>query len=746
MIDEEWDEGYMLQNSEEVNNIYSKIITLESLQEKIDSYNPNSDRELIKKAYNYSVTAHSGQSRLSGEPYIIHPLSVAHIVADLRMDDSTIAAALLHDVLEDTKITEIQLNESFGKEITSLVKGVSKLNVGFHFSSKEEEQIENYRRLFVAMAEDIRVIIIKLADRLHNMRTLKYQYRDKKELIARETLEIFAPIAHRLGIGMIQTELENLSLFFLDPESYCNIQQGIEKIRDHREKQIQEATEKLSQRIQQANLVVEIQSRLKNIYSIYLKINRQNVSLEDLHDLIALRVITNTVEECYAVLGLVHSLWVPVAGRFKDYIALPKSNMYQSLHTTVIGPGGVPMEIQIRTKEMHHIAEYGIAAHWRYKEGKSADSADTFNERMAWLRQILEWQQDLRTTNEFIESLKIDLFDDEVYVFTPKGDLKKLPKGSSPIDFAYLIHTEVGNNCIGARVNKQIVPLDYELKSGDIVEIISSRSASGPSMDWLRIAKTPAARNKIRAFLRKKNREANRERGKLFMERELEKFALTSEEQNLVNAKIAEFMADNNYKTIDDLHVIIGEGRLTIRQFIGKVVPFEIRKRFQIRRKTETKKTAQTSGDGVIIQGATGLAVKLARCCTPIPGDKIIGYVTLGKGITVHRLDCHNLTRLTQDEERLVEAEWDESYGRFYDAGLVIDALDRPKLLVDITNTVSNYGVSIRSVHAHSMMNDARIYLVISIKNKVELDHLFREIKKVSNVRNVRRGGIFGLR
>ena len=502
----------MLRNYE-VNSIFSKTITLESLQEKIDSYNPYSDRELIKKAYDFSVDAHSGQSRLSGEPYIIHPLSVAHIVADLRMDDSTIAAALLHDVLEDTKNTEAQLKETFGKEITMLVKGVSKLNVGFHFSSKEEEQIENYRPL-CSYGRDIRVIIIKLADRLHNMRTLKYQYRDKKELIARETLEIFAPIAHRLGIGMIQTELENLSLYFLDPESYCSIQQGIEKIRDHREKQIQEATEKLSQRIQQANLVVEIQSRLKNIYSIYLKINRQNVSLEDLHDLIALRAITNTVEECYAVLGLVHSLWVPVAGRFKDYIALPKSNMYQSLHTTVIGPGGVPMEIQIRTREMHHVAEYGIAAHWRYKR-KSADSADAFNERMAWLRQILEWQQDLRTTHEFVESLKIDLFDDEVYVFTPKGDLKKLPKGSSPIDFAYLIHTEVGNNCIGARVNKQIVPLDYELKSGDIVEIISSRSSSGPSLDWLRIAKTPAARNKIRGISAQKESRCQSRAGKI---------------------------------------------------------------------------------------------------------------------------------------------------------------------------------------------------------------------------------------
>ncbi len=729
-----------------MNTIYLESLTLESLLSKIDKYNPNSDQNLITKAYEYSLSAHQGQSRLSGEPYIIHPLAVAHIVTDLRMDNTTIAAALLHDVLEDTQTTDNQLISLFGKEIASLVRGVTKLNVGFHFSSKEEEQIENYRRLFIAMAEDIRVIIIKLADRLHNMRTLKYQYRDKKEVIARETLEIFAPIAHRLGIGMIQSELENLSLYFLDLEAFCSIQQGIEKIKDQRELQIQEATKKLAQRIQQANIVAEIQSRFKNIYSIYLKINRQNVSLEDLHDLIALRVITNTVEECYAVLGLVHSLWVPVAGRFKDYIALPKSNMYQSLHTTVIGPGGVPMEIQIRTWDMHHVAEYGIAAHWRYKEGKSGDSDDTFNERMAWLRQILEWQQDLRTTHEFVESLKIDLFDDEVYVFTPKGDLRKLPRGSSTIDFAFLIHTEVGNNCIGARVNKQIVPLDYELKSGDIVEIITSRTSTGPSLDWLRIAKTPAARNKIRAFLRKKNRDANRDRGKVFMEKELEKFSLTPEEQNVVNTKLAEFMEVNNFKTMDDLYVSIGEGRITIRQFISKVVPFEIRKRFQTKRKVASKQSTQPSGDGVIIQGASGLAVKIARCCTPIPGDKIVGYVTLGKGITIHRIDCLNLERLTRDESRLVEAEWDENYGRYYDAGLVVEALDRPKLLADVTNTVANFGVTIRSVHAHLISSDARIYLVISVKNKEELENLFRELRKVSNVKNIRRGGIFGLR
>jgi len=729
-----------------MNTIYLESLTLESLLSKIDKYNPNSDQNLITKAYEYSLSAHQGQSRLSGEPYIIHPLAVAHIVTDLRMDNTTIAAALLHDVLEDTQTTDNQLISLFGKEIASLVRGVTKLNVGFHFSSKEEEQIENYRRLFIAMAEDIRVIIIKLADRLHNMRTLKYQYRDKKEVIARETLEIFAPIAHRLGIGMIQSELENLSLYFLDLEAFCSIQQGIEKIKDQRELQIQEATKKLAQRIQQANIVAEIQSRFKNIYSIYLKINRQNVSLEDLHDLIALRVITNTVEECYAVLGLVHSLWVPVAGRFKDYIALPKSNMYQSLHTTVIGPGGVPMEIQIRTWDMHHVAEYGIAAHWRYKEGKSGDSDDTFNERMAWLRQILEWQQDLRTTHEFVESLKIDLFDDEVYVFTPKGDLRKLPRGSSIIDFAFLIHTEVGNNCIGARVNKQIVPLDYELKSGDIVEIITSRTSTGPSLDWLRIAKTPAARNKIRAFLRKKNRDANRDRGKVFMEKELEKFSLTPEEQNVVNTKLAEFMEVNNFKTMDDLYVSIGEGRITIRQFISKVVPFEIRKRFQTKRKVASKQSTQPSGDGVIIQGASGLAVKIARCCTPIPGDKIVGYVTLGKGITIHRIDCLNLERLTRDESRLVEAEWDENYGRYYDAGLVVEALDRPKLLADVTNTVANFGVTIRSVHAHLISSDARIYLVISVKNKEELENLFRELRKVSNVKNIRRGGIFGLR
>lgn len=407
------------------------------------------------------------------------------------MDENTIAASLLHDVLEDSEVTEEDLEKNFGEEITNLVKGVTKLNRGFSYVSREEAEVENYRRLFIAMAQDVRVIIIKLADRLHNMRTLKYQYRDKKETIARETLEIFAPIANRLGINRIQTELEDLSLFFLDPGAYCNIQRGIERVKEAQEKQVEEAKQELEARLKKAGIEAEIQSRFKHIYSIYNKLNRQKISLEDLPDLIALRVITREVEECYAVLGMVHTLWKPVEGRFKDYIAVPKSNMYQSLHTTVIGPRGAPMEVQIRTWDMHQVAEYGVAAHWRYKEGKTGESDDKFDERMSWLRQILEWQQDLRSTQEFMESLKISLFDDEVYVFTPKGDLKKLPQGSTPIDFAYLIHTEVGNNCVGAKVNRQMVPLSYELKSGDIVEIITSRASSGPSVDWLKIARTP---------------------------------------------------------------------------------------------------------------------------------------------------------------------------------------------------------------------------------------------------------------
>ncbi len=701
---------------------------------------------MIEKAYYYSLNAHQGQSRLSGEPFIIHPLEVASITAELRMDDNTITAALLHDVLEDTYVTDAEIEREFGKEVSSLVQGVTKLSMGFSVHRKEEAQLENYRRMFISMAEDVRVIIIKLADRLHNMRTLKFQYRDKKETIARETLDIFAPIARRLGIGRIQNELENLSLYFIDPEAFCAIQRGIEKIRESREKQIGEAQKRLSARLDKAGLRVEIQSRFKNIYSIYLKINRQKISLEDLHDLIALRVITNTIEDCYAVLGIVHSLWVPVVERFKDYIAVPKSNMYQSLHTTVIGPAGNPMEIQIRTWDMHHVAEHGIAAHWRYKEGKSGESGDALTERLAWLRQILEWQQDLRNTREFMESLKISLFDDEVYVFTPKGDLKKLPKQATPIDFAYLIHTEVGNTCIGARVNKQIVPLDYRLKSGDIVEIITSRSSSGPSVDWLRIAQTPAARNKIRAFLRKKNRDLHLEKGKAGMERELEKYSLEPDEKETVHNNLQKYMDENHFKLPEDLYVAIGEGRLTPRQVVNTIIPYSIRKRFQKKKKTVTHRTSGNPEDAVVIQGASGLAVKLARCCLAVAGDRIVGFITQGKGITVHRVDCANLARLSKQGNRLIEAGWEEQKAYTYQAGVVVEALDRPKLLADITNTVANKQLAIRSIHAHTTGSDARIYLIVEVRNRAELEELQGEIKRISHVRKIRRSGVFVLK
>jgi len=701
---------------------------------------------LIEKAYYFSLHAHQGQSRLSGEPFIIHPLEVASITAELRMDDSTITAALLHDVLEDTYATGEEIEREFGVEIASLVQGVTKLSVGFSVHRKEAAQLENYRRMFISIAEDVRVIIIKLADRLHNMRTLKFQYRDKKESIARETLDIFAPIARRLGIGRIQNELENLSLFFMDPEAFCAIQRGIEKIRNNREQQIGQAQNMLSTRLHKAGVHVEIQSRFKNIYSIYLKINRQKISLEDLHDLIALRVVTNTIEDCYAVLGIVHSLWVPVIERLKDYIAVPKSNMYQSLHTTVIGPAGNPMEIQIRTWDMHHVAEHGIAAHWRYKEGKSGESGDALTERMAWLRQILEWQQDLRNTREFMESLKISLFDDEVYVFTPKGDLKKLPKEATPIDFAYLIHTEVGNTCIGARVNKQIVPLDYRLKSGDIVEIITSRSSSGPSVDWLRIAQTPGARNKIRAFLRKKNRGLHLDKGRAAIERELEKYSLEPAEQETVNKNLQKYMDENHFKVPEDLFVAIGEGRLTPRQVVNKIIPYSIRKRFQKKKKVTAHRISKHPEDAVVIQGSSGLAVKLARCCLPVAGDRIVGFITMGKGITVHRADCANLARLSRQGSRLIEAGWEEHKDFTYQAGVVVEALDRPKLLADITNAVANRQLAIRSIHAHTTGSDARIYLTVEVRNRTELEDLQGEVKRISHVRTIRRSGVFVLK
>ncbi|MGC8777078.1 MAG: RelA/SpoT family protein [Candidatus Caldatribacteriaceae bacterium] len=694
----------------------------------------------MRRAYEFASEVHREHVRLSGEPYIVHPLSVAFIIADLKMDEATIAAALLHDVLEDGPVTEKELEERFGPEITSLVKGVTKLNIDFAPGlSSEERMVENYRRLFMAVAADVRVIVLKLADRLHNMRTLKYQYREKKEEIARETLEIFAPVAHRLGMNTIQVELENLSLFFLDPEAYCAIQRGLEKLKKEREAFIEEAKAILSAQLEKVSIKAEIQSRFKHIYSIYQKLNRLKVALEDLHDLVAMRVITDTKEHCYMVLGIVHSLWNPVEGRIKDYIALPKSNNYQSLHTTVIGPRGAPMEVQIRTWEMHQVAEYGIAAHWRYKEGKLVPES-AFDERINWLKQLLEWQQDLGSTKEFMESLKISLFDDEVYVFTPKGDLKKLPKGATPIDFAYLIHTEVGNSCVGARVNRQMVPLSYELQSGDIVEIITSRSASGPSIDWLKLAKTPGARNKIRAFLRKKNQDANREKGRVV----LEKYPLTPEERALFSANLDRFMKEHHLEGLEELHVALGEGRYSARKVVNQLIPYTIRKKWLERHKSAPSRVRREE-ESVLIQGTPGIEARLSRCCTPVPGDPIVAFVTQGRGITVHRVDCANVKRLSNGG-RLIEAEWKPDLTLRYSAGVVVEALDRPRLLADVTNAVSACQIEIKAAKARTVGNEAYIYLLLEVGKREELDWLFREIHRVPNVKSVRRGGAFYLK
>ncbi len=683
--------------------------------------------------------------RLSGEPYIFHPLAVALILAELKMDEVSIAAALLHDVLEDSAVTHQEIEAQFGNKIAALVQGMTKLNIDLGTPAKERE-VENYRRMLLAVAasQELRLIIIKLADRLHNMRTLKYQYREKKEEIARETLEIFAPIAHRLGINTIQVELENLSLFFLDPEAYCTIQRGVERLRKDREALIEEAKIVLTEELKRVSIKAEIQSRFKHIYSIYKKLRRQNLALEDLHDLAAMRVITNTKDECYTVLGIVHDLWVPVVGRFRDYIAVPKSNQYQSLHTTVIGPRGFPMEVQIRSWNMHYVAEYGVASHWHYKEGKAAKEQSTFDAHISWLKQLLDLEQDLQSASEFMESLKISLFDDEVYVFTPRGDLKTLPRGATPIDFAYLIHTEVGNSCVGAKVNHHMVPLSYELKSGDIVEIITSRSASGPTPEWLKFAKTPGARNKIRAFLRKKNREENREKGKVTFERELSKYPLSPEEKSLFASNLDHFMRENHLESLDDLHVAIGEGRYKARKLVNQLIPYAIRKKWQESHKAITKPVKREE-ESVLIQGTSGIEARLARCCTPVPGDSIVAFVTQGRGITVHRSDCLNLQHLSGNG-RFIEATWKPGLTLAFNAGVIVEALDRPRLLADVTGVVAGCQMEIRAAKARTVGDEAHIYLLLEVHDKEELDTLFRELRRVANVKHVRRGGAFYLK
>ena len=716
-------------------------MNFDSLEKQILSYSPSADINIVRKAYEFAKEAHGEQRRVSGELFISHPLGVAKILADLELDVPTIAAGLLHDVVEDTSYTIEDIEKNFGSEIATLVDGVTKLGK-LEYKTKEEQQAENLRKMFFAMAKDIRIILIKLADRLHNMRTLKSMPEDKQKEKAIETLEIFAPLAHRLGISAIKWELEDLAFRYLEPEKYYELVEKVAKKRQEREKHINEMIAILKEKLSAAGIEADIQGRPKHFYSIYKKMKDQNKTFEQIYDLTAVRVIVDTVKDCYGALGVVHSLWKPIPGRFKDYIAMPKPNMYQSLHTTVIDSSGDPLEIQIRTYEMHKTAEYGIAAHWRYKEG-GKDSSD-FEQKLSWLREILDWQRELRDAKDFMENLKIDLFTDEVYVFTPKGDVIDLPMGSCPIDFAYRIHTDIGNKCVGAKVNEKMVPLDYKLANGDIVEIITSSHSPGPSRDWLNIVKSPQAKNKIRQWFKKERREENIARGKDMLEKEGRR-----QGYDIYQLMKLDFMNNllkkMSFANIDDMYAAIGYGAVTTKQILQKILE-EYKKSTKLKQETiiekvDTKAKKKKNVDhGIKIDGVDNLLVKFSRCCNPVPGDKIVGYITRGRGVSIHRQDCKNVARGDFDKDRLIDVKWEGFEETSYPVEIQASAHDRPGILSEVINLVSDMKTNIDAINARTTKDGvAVIDMILEINNKQHLENVMQKIKKINGIYSIRR-------
>ena len=713
-------------------------MSLQRLFNLIEAYSSGYDQKLLERAYYFAQGSHIGQYRNSGEEFINHPVEVACILAELELDMTTIIGGLLHDVVEDTRVTVEEIEAQFGHEVAFLVSGVTKLG-RIEYKSKEDHHTENLRRMFLAMGQDVRVILIKLADRLHNMRTLSYQPVPKQREIADETLEIFAPLAHRLGIYKIKWELEDLSLRYLEPDQYYSLVERIAKKRREREDYINLVISKLREKLDEAGIKADISGRPKNFYSIYQKMVSQGKDLAEIYDMTAVRVIVDSVRDCYATLGIVHTMWKPIPGRFKDYIAMPKQNMYQSLHTTLVGPSGEAFELQIRTDEMHRTAEYGIAAHWRYKEGGRATNSQ-FDEKLAWLRRILEWQHETKDPKEFMESLKIDLFADVVFVFTPKGDVIELPAGSGPIDFAYRIHTEVGHHCTGAKVNGRIVPLDYQLVNGDIIDVLTSRQSNGPSRDWLSIARTSQAKNRIRQWFKKEKRDENILRGRELLEKEVRRTG--GEPAVFFKSEVMEFLPRClGFQTESDLYAGIGDGAVTVGQVIGKARDELFKKEAPVPA-AESKLLVRLPNQqdevdsGVKVKGEKNLVVRLAHCCNPLPGDQIIGYITRGRGVTIHRPDCTNVAHYYQGEpERLIEVGWDVDTPATYKVELEVRALDRPSLTMDILNTVSDTRTVINAVNSRAKKNQmALVNLKIEIR---DLEHLYSVMRKVGQVSDV---------
>jgi guanosine-3',5'-bis(diphosphate) 3'-pyrophosphohydrolase len=711
------------------------VTRIETLLEEIPKYQPGVDLALLTRAYRFSEARHEGQQRASGEPYLSHPLEVAHLLVDFRMDVVTITAGLLHDVLEDTPTTKDDLEREFGKEIADLVDGVTKLSK-LAFSSREERQAENFRKMLVAMARDLRVLMIKLADRLHNMRTLQYLPVDRARKIGQETLDIYAPLAHRLGMAKVKAELEDLSLRSLHPEDYLDLQKRVAKRRLEREDEINETIAILNRKLAEVGIESQIRGRPKHFYSIWKKMHDQGREFDEIYDLTAIRVITSSVRDCYGGLGVIHSLWKPVPGRFKDFIAMPKVNMYQSLHTTVIGPKGDPVEIQIRTREMHKIAEEGIAAHWLYKEKKSG--RDKMDDSLLWLRQLLETQQEFKDPQEFLDTVRVDLFPDEVYVFTPKGDVKSLPEGSSPIDFAYAVHTKVGEHCVGAKVNGKLVPLRTQLHQGDIVEIVTSPNQH-PSRDWLQFVKSTRARSKINQWLKVEERERSIELGRELLEREAKKYRVNV--ANLLSTDEArKLLTDLGFPAMDDLLAAIGYGKSSAQPILYRLAPSALLEPPERPKTTTAPRTPKTE-QGVRIRGVDDLLVRFARCCNPLPGDAIVGFITRGRGLTVHTRDCLTVAKSVLDRERLVNVEWDieEPATRPVRIAVYIGR-DRPGLLSEITGAISSKNGNITKAEV-TVTDDRRGInnFVVEVADLEQLQRIMAAIREVQDVINVER-------
>ncbi|MBO5605969.1 MAG: bifunctional (p)ppGpp synthetase/guanosine-3',5'-bis(diphosphate) 3'-pyrophosphohydrolase [Acidaminococcaceae bacterium] len=730
-----------------------QTVSIEDFFEYLKTYLDEKQIAFVKKAYEFAAKMHADQKRRSGEPYIIHPTQVANILAQMKMDEETLAAAFLHDVVEDTDTSLQELKEMFGAKVAMLVDGVTKLGK-IEYISKEERQIENYRKMFLAMAQDIRVVIIKLADRLHNMRTMKYMPVHKQQSISKETLEIYAPLANRLGIYTIKWELEDMAFRYQDPELYYNLVEQVKTKRKEREAMINDAMETLRQELGKVNIRCEIQGRPKNFYSIYKKMMRDHKELNEIYDLLAVRVLVDTVKDCYGALGIVHGLWRPIPGRFKDYVAVPKSNMYQSLHTTVAFTNGQPLEIQIRTFEMHRISEFGIAAHWRYKESGGSNpatgSTKSYAAKLSWLRQLLEWHNDMSDSKDFVNTVKMDVFADEVFVFTPRGDVIDLPVGSVPIDFAYRIHTDVGNRCIGAKVNGRIVPLDYKLSNGDIVEVITSKQASGPSRDWINIAGSSDTRNKIRSWFKKERKEENIERGRDLLEKECRRLGYDSREF-ATQEKLKTVAEKLRLPDVDGMLASLGYGGTALTSIMSKLV--DIYKQEQQRQLQSKKDLSQLlaelkprtskakSSHGILVKGEDGIMVKLARCCNPVPGDPVIGYITRGSGISVHRADCPNvMSNNPEEQKRLIDVTWDVATDAVYKANIVIVAADKPGIMVDIMMAISENKININNISSHSDKNKmATIHLGLDITNIGQLETIMNRIKRIQGIYSVER-------